>query len=277
MYTKIKTKRSVKAIVLILITSTVLRGQSVEGTWITYNEQTGSPLSFVKIEKSGSSIQGKVAKIFLEPYQGADPLCSKCTGERKDKKVLGMNFLWDFKAHGSSWTEGKILDPESGKIYSAKIWLEDANTLQVRGYAGPLNLFYRTQTWRRDRTSDDRTPVGTWQTIDERWNEIKSIVEIKNVDGELQGFIRRIFLLPHEGTNPVCTECDGALKNAKIVGMKIIWDFKKEGDKWTDGKILDPGNGHIYSSSLWLIDSDTLAVRGYLGPFYRSQVWKRAK
>ena len=46
--------------------------------------------------------------------------------------------------------------------------------------------------------------------------------------------------------------------------------------EWVDGKILDPGNGNVYASSIWLIDSDTLKVRGYLGPFYRSQIWKRA-
>ena len=57
----------------------------------------------------------------------------------------------------------------------------------------------------------------------------------------------------------------------------MLWDFKKAGDKWVGGKILDPGNGSTYSSSLWLLDEDTLKVRGYLGPFYRSQVWKRVK
>lgn len=145
----------------------------------------------------------------------------------------------------------------------------------MRGYAGPLDLFYRTQTWKREGSSSDKTPVGTWQTIDDHWNKVKSVIEIKNVNGELKGFIRKIFMLPHEGTDPVCTECDGDLKNGKVVGMKIIWDFKKQGDKWVDGKILDPGNGNVYASSIWLIDSDTLKVLGYLGPFYRSQVWKR--
>ena len=39
-------------------------------------------------------------------------------------------------------------------------------------------------------------------------------------------------------------------------------------------RILDPGNANVYASSIWLIDSYTLKVRGYLEPFYRSQVWK---
>ena len=273
-----KSPKIICILLLILVavfSSTILVGQSVEGRWTTYNEQTGSALSVIEIVKAGNSIEGKVSQIFLEPYQGEDPICTNCSGERKDKKVIGMNFLWGFKKDGNSWTTGKILDPESGDIYSSKLWLDDANTLQVRGYAGPLDLFYRTQIWKRETTSNDKSPVGIWQTIDDHWNKVKSVIEIKNVNGELKGFIRRIFMLPHEGTNPVCTECDGDLKNQKVVGMKIIWDFKKEGDKWVDGKILDPDNGNVYASSIWLIDSDTLKVRGYLGPFYRSQVWKR--
>jgi uncharacterized protein (DUF2147 family) len=262
--------------ILILITPTILAGQSVEGRWTTYSEQTGSPLSVIEIVKSGNSIVGRVSQIFLEPYQGEDPVCTKCPGERKDKRVIGMNFLWGFKRDGNSWIIGKILDPESGETYSSKLWLDDANSLHVRGYAGPLDLFYRTQTWKREGTSVDKTPVGTWQTIDDTWNKVKSVVEIEYVNGELRGSIRKIFLLPHEGTDPVCTQCDDDLKNTKVVGMKIIWDFKNEDGKWVNGKILDPGNGNVYASSIWLIDSDTLKVRGYLGPFYRSQIWKRA-
>jgi Delta7-sterol 5-desaturase len=272
---KVSAKKSVTATILILLSSTILFGQSIEGKWTTYNEQTGSPLSVIEIVNSGNSIEGKISQIYLEPYQGQDPICSKCSGDRKDEKVIGMNFLWGFKSDGDSWTTGKILDPESGEIYSSKLWLADANTLQVRGYAGPLDLFYRTQTWKRDGTSDRKSPVGRWQIIDDHWNKVKSIVEIKNVNGELRGFVTKIFLLPHEGSDPVCTECDGDLKNTKVVGMKIIWDFKRDGDKWVEGKILDPGNGNVYASTIWLIDSVTLKVRGYLGPFYRSQVWKR--
>jgi uncharacterized protein (DUF2147 family) len=274
---KLKSKQSVVVTIALVISTVTIKAQSVEGKWITYNEQSGSPLSVIEIEKSGNSIEGRVARIYLEPFQGEDPVCSKCEGERKDKKIIGMNFLWGFKKEGTEWTSGNILDPESGEVYSSKLWMQDANTLLVRGYAGPLDLFYRTQTWTREQTSNGKTPVGTWQTIDDHWNKVKSIIEIKDINGELNGFVRKIFLLPHEGTDPVCTECEGVLKNSKVLGMRIIWNFKKEGEKWVDGKILDPGNGNVYSSTLWLIDADTLKVRGYLGPFYRSQIWKRGK
>lgn len=269
-------KKSI-ALCLLLLLSFSTMGQSVVGKWITYNEQTGSPLSMIEIQETNKSIEGRIIKIFLESDQGEDPVCTKCVGERKGKKVIDLNFLWGFKIDGTSWS-GKILDPESGEIYSGKLWMDGENTMQVRGYAGPLDLFYRTQTWKRDGgMSKEKTPVGTWQTIDDHWDKVKSVVEIKNEDGELRGYIRKIFLLPHEGSDPVCTQCEGVLKNTKVVGMKIIWDFQKTGNKWEGGKILDPGNGNIYSSSIWLIDNDTLKVRGYLGPFYRSQIWRRVK
>jgi uncharacterized protein (DUF2147 family) len=143
---KVKNKKSVAAVILILFSSTILVGQSVEGRWTTYNERTGSPLSVIEIIKSGNSIEGKVSQILLEPYQGEDPICTKCSGDRKDRKVVGMNFLWGFKQENGSWESGKILDPESGEVYASKLWMDDSNTLQVRGYAGPLDLFYRTQT-----------------------------------------------------------------------------------------------------------------------------------
>lgn len=271
-----KTKTSSAAIMLLLLSSTIsLHAQSVEGKWVTYNEGTGAPLSVIEIKKTNNSIEGKVAEIFQEPFQGDDPVCTKCAGERKNKKVLNMNFLWAFRKSGTTWTDGKILDPQSGDIYSSKLWLEDNNTMKVRGYGGVMDLFFRTQTWKRIGTSQTNTPVGRWNTIDDTWNKVKSEVEIIEKDGELLGYIRKIFLLPHEGKDPVCIACEGELKNSKIVGMTILNNFKLNGDTWEDGEILDPGNGKVYDATIWLITNDTLRVRGYLGPFYRTQTWKR--
>lgn len=272
-----KEKKASATLFILLISSTFLAAQSVEGEWTTYHEETGSPLSVIEIVKKGKSIEGKVVRIFLEPWQGEDPICTKCSGERKNKKVINMNFLWGFKKDNDLWIDGHILDPQNGEIYNSKLWLEDDNTLKVRGYGGIMDLFYRTQTWKRVGTSGQRSPVGTWETIDDTFNQVKSQVEIVEKNGELLGYVRKIFLLPHEGTDPVCIECEGELKNAKIVGMKILSDFTWAGEKWENGKILDPANGNIYTSALWLVNKNELKVRGYLGPFYRTQVWKRTK
>ena len=49
------------------------------------------------------------------------------------------------KAYGETWEDGTILDPEPGKVYDRKLWLEDGK-LQERGH---LAFFYRTQECER--------------------------------------------------------------------------------------------------------------------------------
>jgi len=53
------------------------------------------------------------------------------------------------------WQDGKILDPNNGKFYSCKIWLENRN-LEVRGYIG---FFFRTQQWLRYNPSSNQPPI----------------------------------------------------------------------------------------------------------------------
>ncbi|MFZ6013633.1 MAG: DUF2147 domain-containing protein, partial [Bacteroidota bacterium] len=64
---------------------------------------------------------------------------------RYKKKVIGMEIIRDMALLDDAYTDGNILDPEVGKIYRCKLWL-DGKDLKVRGYWGP---FYRTQTWHR--------------------------------------------------------------------------------------------------------------------------------
>jgi uncharacterized protein (DUF2147 family) len=59
-----------------------------------------------------------------------------------------MEIIKNMKADGNVWDDGTILDPDNGKIYSCKIWLQDGN-LQVRGYLG-FSFIGRSQTWVRN-------------------------------------------------------------------------------------------------------------------------------
>ncbi len=123
------------------------------GRWRTIDDETGSERSVVEIAVVGSELQGRIVKIFQRPDEKPDPVCDKCEGERKDKPVIGMTFLWGLKPDGSSkteWAEGAILDPKNGKIYNAKAALTDGGqTLRVRGYIG-TPLLGRSQVWKRE-------------------------------------------------------------------------------------------------------------------------------
>jgi uncharacterized protein (DUF2147 family) len=74
--------------------------------------------------------------------------------------------------------------------------------------------------------------------------------------------------------------CTDDRKGQPKIGLEIIRDAKKSGAEllWEGGTILDPENGKTYKLRLTPIEGGArLQVRGYIGPFYRTQVWQRVQ
>ena len=267
---------NIKVTLLFLLFSTSAGAQSPEGKWMTFNELTGNPLSVISIYQNSEtkSWEGRIDSVILQPNQGENPVCINCPGDFQNQPVLGLQFLWNFQKSGNEWTGGKVLDPESGNVYSSKIWFEKDDEIRIRGYGGPFDLFYRTQTWKRLEGAGIN---GLWETIDDRYNQVKAHVRLQVKENELVGSIQKIFLLPHEGNYPVCVECEGNLKDKPIVGMKFMYKFEDTGGDWNNGYILDPTNGVTYTGRFWLKNDKTLVIRGYWGPFFRTQEWRRTE
>ena len=119
------------------------------GRWKTVNER-GEIKSVVVIENAGNEWKGRVDKIFAPPARERNPVCANCTGDKKNKPILGMEIMWGFKRSGNEYTGGRIIDPEDGKIYKCKMKVIDGGKkLEVRGYVG-FSLIGRTQTWVRE-------------------------------------------------------------------------------------------------------------------------------
>lgn len=116
--------------------------------------------------------------------------------------------------------------------------------------------------------------VGKWRTIDDETGQPKSIVEIYQQGGKYYGRVVDLLMKPDD---TVCEKCKGALKGKPIVGMNVITGMVKNGDVYEGGEIMDPNKGKTYDCKLWLEGNDKLMVRGYLGFFYRTQTWYRAK
>lgn len=129
-----------------LLSVNLILAQDISGDWKTVDDDSGVEKSIVEIYKEEDQVFGKVKKILKEDER--DIRCSKCEGEQKDQKIEGMVILESLTKDGEEYTDGRITDPENGKTYDAKIWLndEDPNILMVRGY---VSLFYRTQEWKR--------------------------------------------------------------------------------------------------------------------------------
>jgi len=124
------------------------------------------------------------------------------------------------------------------------------------------------------------SPVGTWKTIDDQTGKPKSLVRIIDNGGELHGKVEKLFREPGEVQNPTCSACQDERKDQPIIGMTILTGMKKDGGEYKGGQILDPANGKVYKSRMWLSeDGLKLNVRGYIGVpmFGRTQTWVRAE
>ncbi|HEY5824109.1 MAG TPA: DUF2147 domain-containing protein [Cyclobacteriaceae bacterium] len=118
--------------------------------------------------------------------------------------------------------------------------------------------------------------MGKWKTIDEE-NEPKSVVEIFERDSLVYGKIIKLYRKPGEDIDPSCVECasDDPRYKKKVIGMEVLKDMKKTGkDEYSEGTVLDPSNGRVYSCKIWL-EEGKLMIRGYWGPFFRTQTWHR--
>lgn len=118
------------------------------------------------------------------------------------------------------------------------------------------------------------SPEGVWVAYDEKTGIAESHVLVYRYDGnKLAGKIIRLIRDP----NAICEGCKGKEKGRSRKGLLIMWDLKPDDDEWDDGRILDPKKGTDYRCKIWLDGPDILKVRGYLGPLYRTQTWKRLK
>ncbi|WP_210731953.1 DUF2147 domain-containing protein [Hydrogenophaga sp. PAMC20947] len=120
------------------------------------------------------------------------------------------------------------------------------------------------------------TPEGLWRSIDDDSGKPKAEIRIvANAAGVLTGKVEKALI---ESKEPLCTACTDARKDKPKVGMEIIRGAKKSDSEavWEDGNILDPENGKTYTLRMAPLEGGRkLQVRGYIGPFYRTQVWQR--
>jgi len=138
-------KKGILLVLSIAFMAVLVQAQtSIEGRWKTIDDNTGQMKSIVEISIKNGKLYGKVVE--LKPGEDPNKVCTECTDSRKGQKIVGMQIISGLSKEDDVWEgDDAIMDPENGKLYDCKIWVEDGK-LQVRGYIG---FFFRTQTWIR--------------------------------------------------------------------------------------------------------------------------------
>ena len=136
------------AINLIAFSGLALAQMTPVGTWRSMDDSTKEPKAQVVITEAHGVLTGRIEKVLKKD---ADPgaVCDKCSGDRKDKPMTGLEIIRGAKkADGKDvWEGGRVLDPEKGSDYALRLTpIDGGKKLEVRGSIGP---FGRTQTWTR--------------------------------------------------------------------------------------------------------------------------------
>jgi len=119
--------------------------------------------------------------------------------------------------------------------------------------------------------------IGKWNTVDEKSGQVRSVVDVYEQGGKAFGKITGLTEPNDEQGKPkTCTKCQGDDKDKPVVGLVILKGLGASGDRYKGGTILDPEDGKVYKAEAWVEDGK-LKVRGYLGMFYRTQTWLKAK
>ena len=117
---------------------------SIVGSWKSIDDETGEAKSVVRIYKgTDGKYYGKIEKLFKNP----DDKCDKCTGENKDKPIVGMVIITGMKVNGDKLDGGNILDPGNGKTYYASLSIDKDGRLKVRGSLDKWGVAGRSQFW----------------------------------------------------------------------------------------------------------------------------------
>jgi uncharacterized protein (DUF2147 family) len=130
------------AITIFFIASHFTYAQSeITGVWLTQDKEVK-----VEIYENNGKYFGKTIWLKNPNTKNGNPRLDEKNPNLSLRKrlLINLTILTHFIFESGEWINGKIYDPYEGETYKCKMWLENPNTLKVRGYFGFL---YETETW----------------------------------------------------------------------------------------------------------------------------------
>ena len=126
--------------------------EDLAGTWQQIDDKTGSPKAITEIRKEpNNTYTGTIVKVTPRPGYNPQKTCNNCPAPYTNKAILGMDVLTGLKhVEGTTnYEKGRVIDPLAGKVYDAKVRLNNnGKRMTLRGYVG-VSALGRSQTWIR--------------------------------------------------------------------------------------------------------------------------------
>ena len=112
---------------------------SIVGVWSFIGDEgpdKSKERAQMEIYEKNGIYEGKYVKL---PLLAPGAICSTCTGDRKDKPLVGMVFVWGMKKTGDNeYSGGRVYETEKGKEYKCKLSLDNPDRLKLQGCIGFL-------------------------------------------------------------------------------------------------------------------------------------------
>ena len=117
--------------------------------------------------------------------------------------------------------------------------------------------------------------AGNWQYVDgTKTTSIRTYEE----GGQLKAVIEKVTKAGQEDPGATCEKCSGENKGKSLKGLVILWDTKKDGDNWKEGKLLDPDSGRLVNGATELVEGGKkMNVKGSVSIIHKTQVWVRVE
>jgi uncharacterized protein (DUF2147 family) len=114
--------------------------------------------------------------------------------------------------------------------------------------------------------------TGRWVTADK-----DAVVVIAPCGKALCGTVERFLVPPPQGNDQRdINNPDAAKRKRKLLAATpILSSFTQDSDLWR-GQIYDPKSGKTYRSVVRRKGPNVLEVKGCIGPFCQTQLWRRA-
>jgi uncharacterized protein (DUF2147 family) len=143
-------------IILLFIPQLVysIEANDIVGKWYTKEDK-----SQIEIQKAdNNSYKGEIVWLKEPLYPSSDIKAGQIKVDSnnpdlslRDRPIMGLKLLKDFKfdRNAKKWINGKIYNPDDGKMYNCYMHFNEEGNLFVRGSIDAWGLIGQTQTWKR--------------------------------------------------------------------------------------------------------------------------------
>ncbi len=107
---------------MFISTSLLAADQWPIGKWNMLDDFTEMPEAIIQISATkGGGFEGKIIEVFPSPDDDPVDVCKPCVGSDKNKPIIGLVVFKQLKLNAKKELVGKVLDPDSGKIYKCEL------------------------------------------------------------------------------------------------------------------------------------------------------------